>query len=211
MNVLGGAGTSCAAFATKKYPPFRALIDYAWLYQGFVVVTVALGLGGLWVTYKLVRGERTSYRNALIVLGAGSVVGAAHMIASLTLRGKAVPANVKLYANLLTLAYFLLMGLPGLRDRVRFTEPGDRSGRSTAAGLAAVLAGALTLSTPMWAGPSHTFDGVNLTMTFPLPLALTGLGLSLLGLVLLSRAASAPRSRRPGAARVEPTGSLLPE
>ena len=33
MNVLGGAGTVCAAFLTKQFPPMWVFMDYQLLYQ----------------------------------------------------------------------------------------------------------------------------------------------------------------------------------
>lgn len=46
MNLLGGIGTSCAAFLTEDYPTFSAIIDEGkqWLYQGLVVMTVVIAL-----------------------------------------------------------------------------------------------------------------------------------------------------------------------
>src|SRR5512136_173697 len=59
MNLMGGIGTSCAAFFTKNYPSFSALmepVDYRWLYQLFVVVTVAVGIAGIVIIIGLIRG-----------------------------------------------------------------------------------------------------------------------------------------------------------
>jgi len=184
MNIIGGAGTSCAAFATAKYPPFRSILDYAWLYQGFVITSVLTGMAGVWATYALLRGKSKAYRNTLIVLVVGSLIAAAHFIASTTLRGAATPANVKMYINLFTLAVFLLLGLPGMKERVNF-EGNDGGGKQAAAGLAALVVGLVTLATPMWAGPSHTFDGINLSLAFPVALLLPGALLTLGGLGIL--------------------------
>lgn len=196
MNIIGGAGTSCAAFATAQYPPFRSILDYAWLYQGFVITTVAVGLAGAWATFTLLRGKAKAYRNTLIVLVVGSLIAAAHFIASTTLRGAATPANVKMYINLFTLVVFLLLGLPGMKERVNFGG-NEGEGKQAAAGLAAMVVGLITLATPMWAGPSHTFDGVNLSLAFPVALLLPGALLTLAGLGMLCRtvARSVPLNR----------------
>ncbi len=126
MNILGGIGTVCAAFLTKDFPPMWALLDYQWLYQSVMILTIIVGLVGAWATIRLVRGGVNVYRDALILLAVGSVLAAIQMFASLALRGKAVPANMKFYINLLTLIYFLALRLPGLRGKVDFGSPGTR-------------------------------------------------------------------------------------
>jgi len=188
MNILGGVGTTCAAFLTKQYPPMWALMDYRWLYQLFVIVTVAIGLVGVWTTIGLARGRKNAYRDALIVLAAGTLVGAVHMIASLALRGKAVPANVKLYLNALTLLYALILRLPGLRKRVTFSEQSDGADRATAAGMAAIVSGITVLSVFYWAGPSHTHSGDNWVYVLQTPIYLAGGLLLVAGLAQLARA-----------------------
>jgi hypothetical protein len=184
MNILGGIGTVCAAFLTKQYPPMWALLDYQWLYQIIMIVTIALGLAGVWATIKLTKGGETVYRNAVILLGAGTAVGAVQVIASLALRGKAVPANMKLYINALTLILFLLFRLPGIRERVSFTKGDDQKAQSIASGLTAILTGALVLSTAIWVGGSHVHEGFNWVMVLREPLL--GGGAALLGIGLFS-------------------------
>ena len=46
MNIVGGIGTVCAAFLTKDFPPMWSLLEYQWLYQVLMIVTILLGLGG---------------------------------------------------------------------------------------------------------------------------------------------------------------------
>jgi hypothetical protein len=189
MNLLGGAGTSCAAFFTEQYPPMWALYDYQWLYQGLVVTTLAIGVAGIWATIGLMRGKDQAYRNALIVLVIGVILGAVHMAASLALRGKAVPANVKLYLNAATLLIFLLLALPGVRQHVNFFRGGQSNDKTTAGGVSAFLAGLLMLTTPLWAGPSHTFEGTNWVYVLWPHLSIGGTLLLLTGLFLLAKVA----------------------
>jgi hypothetical protein len=184
MNILGGVGTVCAAFLPGNFPPMQALMDFQWLYQALVVVTLLLGVGGVWIVVQLVRGARNGYRNALLFLFTGTLVGGIHMYASLALRGKAVPANMKLYINAFTLLVFLLLGLPGIRERVEF-DSGGSEGRGAAAGLAAVTVGLMVLATSIWAGPSHVYEGVNWVHVLETPLEAAGLLLALSGLALL--------------------------
>jgi len=75
MNILGGIGTVCAAFLTKQFPPMWALLDYQWLYQSLMIATIIVGIAGVWATIVLIRGRATAYRNALIVLVIGTILG----------------------------------------------------------------------------------------------------------------------------------------
>jgi hypothetical protein len=185
MNLLGGIGTVCAAFLTENFPSMMVLWDYRWLYQTLMIVTIALGLAGVWATLRLIKGGEKTYRNALIILVVGTAVGAVHYFASMALRGKATPANMKLYLNLLTLLLFLLLKLPGIRDRVDFSGSADKGVGQRAAGLTAIIVGSVVLTTHLWVGGSHVYEGVN--WTHVLGRFLSGCGLTLIasGILLL--------------------------
>ena len=192
MNVLGGAGTSCVAYSSNVgyRMAFKELMDVRWVYQALVPITVLIGLAGIWATIKLVRGGPKVYRWAVIVLGTGTVFGAVHYFTSLSLRGKAAPANVKFYINVFTLFVFLLLGLPGIRDNVDFSTSGNqKSDKASAAGIAAILAGIAILTVFNWAAPSHTMNGENWVYVFYLPLVISGAGLLAGGIAALLWAA----------------------
>lgn len=188
MNLLGGVGTTCAAFFTKKYPPMWALIDYQWLYQVLVVTTVPVGLIMIWATVTLVRGKSNALKIVFLLLGIGTVLGAIHMGASLALRGAAVPANVKLYLNLITLVVFLLIRLPGIKKYVDFSKPSGTSAGATAGGFAAIVSGLLMLTTVVWAAPTHTYQGENWVNVIYVPLMTVGTLLTMFGFGLLAYA-----------------------
>jgi hypothetical protein len=192
MNVLGGAGTSCAAFFTKNYPPYWVLIkpvDYRWLYQSFVVLTLALGIAGIVITIGLIRGGKHAYRNALIVLGAGMLLNAVHYISSLSIIGKAAPANVVFFINVITLIIFLLLLIPDLREKVDFTRGGKTADKTTGGGVAALVAGIVTLSTPMWVGNTHMYMGSNWVDVLAGPIYVGSTILIVGGMTLLARGA----------------------
>ena len=191
MNLLGGIGTSCAAFFTKQYPPYWALIkeDMQWLYQGLVVTTVILGIVGIWVTVQLVKGKKTAFRNALIVLVIGTILAGIQYYYSMQLFGKAAPANVKFFSNAFTLILFLIFLIPSIRERVSFSKNGGSADKDTAGGLAAIMTGIILLTTPIWAGPSHMYHGENWVNLLQTPLYISGILLTGGGIALLMRVA----------------------
>lgn len=189
MNLLGGIGTTCAAFSNKvEYKmAFKDLLDFRWLYQIFVVTTILIGIAGIWALIKLVRGGPTVYRDALIVLGVGTLIGGVHYFTSLALRGTAAPANVKFYINIFTLIMFLLLNIPGLREKVDFSRSGGKAETNTGAGMAAIIVGTLMLTIFHWAGPSHTFFGENWVYVLQVPIIVVGTMLILIGFWMVSR------------------------
>lgn len=191
MNILGGTGTVCAAFLTKKYPMVDILrpVDYRWLYQTLMIVTILIGMAGIWATLALIRGKNRAYQNAVIVLIVGTVVSAIHFYASMTIRGSATPANMKFFANVITLIVFIIFGLPGMRERINFSGPEDASTQITSGGLAAILVGILFLSVKTWVGASHVYEGNNWVDVIKTPLLLSGLGLTFGGFSLLAKLA----------------------
>jgi hypothetical protein len=191
MNILGGTGTVCAAFLTKKYPMVDILrpVDYRWLYQTFMIVTILIGLAGIWTTINLIRGKNKAYQNTLIVLAVGTLVSGIHFYASMTIRGSATPANMKFFANVITFLVFLIFGLPGIRQRVNFSGPGDTATQMTSGGLAAIMVGILILSVRTWVGASHVYDGNNWVDVLRMPLLLSGSGLTITGVGLMLRSA----------------------
>ena len=150
MNILGGIGTVCAAFLTKNFPPMWAFYDYRYLYQGLMIATILVGIAGAWVTIRLVKGGPKAFRNALIILLVGTALGATQYFASLAIRGKGIPANIKFYTNALTLILFLILALPSLRKLVDFSKPMERGEKSAASGLTAFIAGVIILTVYAW-------------------------------------------------------------
>ncbi len=192
MNLAGGIGTVCAAFFTKDYPPLWDIlrpVNYQWLYQTFMVVTIIIGLAGAWATFRLFRGGKNVYRNALVILLVGTVVAGAQMAASLSILGKAVPANVKFYINLVALIFFLVLRLPRFREHIDFSTPGDKTDLTAAGGFTAIIAGSVLLTVIYWVGPSHIYEGQNWVDVLGTPLNIGGALLLLGGLVALIKAA----------------------
>lgn len=189
MNLLGGAGTYCAAFSMDVgyRMAFKAIMDYRWLYQIVMVLTIPTGIAGVMALVDLIKGKPKVYRFIMIVLIIGTILGGTQFIASTILRGKATPANVKFFTNLATLVFFLIMGLPGIKDKIDFSKPLEKSEKNSAGGLVAFLAGITTLTIFAWAGPSHTFFGENWVFVFETPLLIIGTILTVGGFLIVLR------------------------
>jgi hypothetical protein len=184
MNLLGGIGTTCAAFI-KRYSIILDVYDYQWLYQVFMITATIVGIVGIWGTVKLAKGGDKVFRNALIILIFGTLLSGVHYYASMQIRGKAAPANVKFFTNLLTLIIFLVLSAPGMKEKVDFSKGGGASEKG-AGGMAAILVGVLTLSAFYWAAPSHTYQGVNWVELLDLSMFALGTGFLLLGFGLVA-------------------------
>ena len=189
INLLGGIGTTCAAFLTEQYPNYMALIDEGmqWLYQGLVITTVLIGLAGIWVIIELIRGKQNALRNAIVVLVIGTILASIQFYFSQQLLGKAAPANMKFYFNLTSLILFLIFLIPGVRQNVNYAREHRENDRNTAGGLAAITMGVLILATPVWVGPSHISQGENWVDLLQTELILSGIMLLGFGIFLLVR------------------------
>ncbi len=187
--LLGGIGTTCVAWGAQKYPPFRGLIPYIWVYQASSIITIGAGLLGLWATVGLARGKRWAYGLALLSLAIGLLLSGAQMYVSEVVRGKSAPNSMRVYITVFTLLVMLLLRIPAIWNQVGLFRPGRGGMAGTAGGLAAIVAGGLTASAPMWAGPTHTFGEVNWVNVLQWPLLIGGLAAMVLGLVLLASSA----------------------
>jgi hypothetical protein len=203
FTLLGGAGTTCVALAPTSYENFVALAPFQWLYIVFVLVGILLGVLGIRATIQLIRAAPTSYRDALVVLAAGVLVGGIHIAVSRALRGKSMPVDAVVYTTVLTLIIFLLFRIPSIWQGVDFTRGSARANRP-AGGAAAIILGLLTLTIQYTMGPTHTWNGVNYADAFNLWMAGMGAACLLLGIgILIStrlQAASARREAQPSAA-----------
>ena len=187
ITILGGVGTTCVALDATKYDGMEAIAQYQWLYIFYVLATTAIGILGIRATIALVRGKEKAYRDALIVLISGAVIGIIHIMTSRVLRGSSQPVDMVVYATIFTLVIFLLLGLPKIKQMVGF-DKGNDNGKTAAGGMTAIVAGMLFLSVHMWAGPTHIFDGINLADYFHTNMMISGGFLIFVGFGLLTYA-----------------------
>ena len=183
FTLLGGIGTSCAAFNPTGFGESMApLAPFQWLYIFFVLTGIAIGVWGVRATVKLVKGAPDSYKMSMQALIAGVVIGFIHIYASRALRGKSMPVDAVVYTTVLTLIVFLLFRIPGIWQGVNFDKGGSNR---TAGGAAAILLGALTLTIQYTMASTHTWGGVNYADAFNMGMTITGIGLLLLGAGIL--------------------------
>lgn len=185
MNLFGGIGTVCAAFLHEAFP-VPAWIKNDTTYQIIMITTIIVGIACVWSTVQLSKGGRGAFRNALIILLVGTALGAYHYFFSQSL-GYGKPANIKFFANVLTLIFFLVLWLPPIRKQVDFSGPLGRDDEAKTTGLSAMLAGVAMLTIYLWAGPSHTFVGGNWIDVLRMPLIAGGLLLTIGGFITLLR------------------------
>ena len=188
LHLLGGIGTVCVAVSAEKYGAMAVLKDYKWLYKIFVLTAIAVGIGGIKVTVELIKRKYRCYRNAIIILIAGTVVCGAHMLTSEILRGDSTPVNVRFYFNLLTLIIFILSKNSGLWTPVSGTGGEGRIDEASAAsGAAMIVSGVMVMTVQMWAGPVHTINGVNYADVWHWQVVSAGGALVVCGLFVISR------------------------
>lgn len=216
FTLLAAVGTTCVAFGAENFGSMAVLVPYKPLYQALVVVSLAVGIWGIPVTVSLARGGDKAYRNALLVLVLGAISAGIQTGVSQSVRGASAPVNVRFLLTLLTLALFLLLRLPSIWQRVDFTQPMRGGSTGASAGTALVVCGIVTLTVPLWAGPTHLSpSGVNWVDVLHLPLILSGSGMIVAGVMLLIAAVwqvqrgtseSATMVRRVQGSVKEPTG-----
>ena len=58
-----------------------------------MITTIITGIFGIWSIIKLVKGGKSVYKIAVIILVVGTILGGTHYFASMSLRGSAAPAD----------------------------------------------------------------------------------------------------------------------
>ncbi len=190
FNLMGGIGTACVALNPTRWGLAMAkLAPYQWLYILLMIGATAVSVWGIVVTIGLARGQRHAYRDALSVLVLSALFAGVQTYASIALRGKGAPQNMRFYLTTFTLVAFLLLRLPPIWKLIGGFQRGGGDAATTA-GLAAFAGGLVMLTTLLWATPTHIGpDGANWVNVLRMPL-LVGGGLLAFGGVALVWAAN---------------------
>jgi hypothetical protein len=187
FTLLGGIGTTCAALFPTKWDSMAPLAPFQWLYILFVLTGIVIGVMGLRATVLLIKGTERSYRDALISLIAGVVIGFIHIAVSRSARGSSMPVDAVVYTTVLTLIVFLLFKIPAIWQGVDFAQAKANQNKP-AAGASAILLGVMTLTIQYAMASTHTWDGINYADVFNTSLTVSGILMLMIGtLVLVSR------------------------
>lgn len=210
VTLAGGAGTTCVALNPTGYGDrFAGIAPFQWLYLAFVVVTIALGVLGVRAGVLLARGARSAYRDALIALLGGALVGIIHIVASRSLRGGSMPVDAVVYVTVVTLAIFLLFRIPGIWQGVNFAQAArDKGTGRHAAAIALWATGLLALTIQFPMAPTHTIDGVNYADVWHVALTLIGAALILSGVATEVYARYAAGRKAAGKASSSPSAGI---
>jgi hypothetical protein len=185
FTLMGGAGTSCAAFDPVGNG-FPQLENYKLIYKEFVYTGVLAGLVQLVALILLIRGKSGSVGIAIVSILASLFINRIHIVASTILGSVPQPVFMVFGLNLIALLILLVCLIPPVARFTRFEDPA-RSKKDTGKGVAAatIAAGISVITAPFWAGQSHTIAGYNYANAWPFAMNLIGFGLVIVGTVIL--------------------------
>lgn len=197
FNLMGGIGTSCVALNPTGWSATMAkLAPYQWLYILLMLGATAAAIWGIFVTLALARGQRSAYRDALWVLLLSGILAGVQTYASIALRGKGAPQNMRYYLTTGVLVVFLLLRLPPVWRLIGGFLGSGKGGWQTPTGLAAFSGGLVLLTTLLWATPTHIGpNGANWVNVLRTPLLAGGAVLALGGAALVGYANRQHRRR----------------
>lgn len=185
FTIMGGAGTTCVALAAETFDSMVEIAPYKWLYMIFVITTIAAGVMMARAMVFLVKRKPNAYRDTIISLIAGIVIGVIHMVVSRNLRGSSMPVDAVTYTAVLTLIIFLIFKIPFIWAKVDYTQA-PKGNNETAGGAAAIMSGGLAFTIQYLMASTHTMNGgINYGDAFHTSMTIVGWGLVLFGLGLI--------------------------
>ncbi len=188
LTLLGAVGSVCISWWPEKYASLVVIAPYKGVYQVATIFTFLAAFIGMSAFVGLIRGKKQAYNTAIGALLLGIATAGIKMYFSHRLRGSTMPTDIRFYLTIFTLLFFLLLRMPGIREKVNLPQTGQDDAANTGAGVAMTLAGVIALTTPLWAGPSHMMNGDNLVLVLETPLTIGGIALLAGGISLLIRA-----------------------
>ncbi len=151
----------------------------------YVLTTLAASVYAIYATAEMLKNKPNAYRDAIIALAAILALGIAQVVTSRRCGVNPCPTTCRVYMSAFTLLVFLLLRTPRIWNQLGMGRPGNNRGAAT--GVTLLLAGAAILSVQFWAGPAHTFSGLNFADVWHSQLSVLGwalLGGGCLGVVL---------------------------
>ena len=109
FTLMAGIGTTCVAVAAENFGENMAPIaPYSWLYILFVLFTTAIGVYMVKALIGLIKKKPYAYKDSIISLALGILIGIIHIAVSRALRGKSMPTDGVVYVTVLTLIVFII-------------------------------------------------------------------------------------------------------
>ena len=178
FTLMAGIGTTCVAVAAKNFgPKMAAIAPYSWLYILFVFLTTAIGVYMVKALISLIKKKPQGYRDTIISLVLGIIIGFIHMLVSRSLRGSSMPTDGVVYVTILTLVVFAIFKVSGIwqESLLDGTKPDDIN--RTAAAFTLLLCGIAVLKVPVWGASTHIFKegDQNWTNAWPTQMKVIGI------------------------------------
>lgn len=188
FTLMAGIGTTCVAVAAESFgPKMAAIAPYSWLYILFVLLTTAIGVYMVKALISLIKKKPKGYRETIISLVLGIIIGVIHMVVSRSLRGSSMPTDGVVYVTVLTLIVFAIFKIPGIWNELYLdgTKPDDSN--RIAAAFTLLLCGIAVLTAPVWGATTHIFapGGQNWANAWPIQMNLIGIFLLVTGIFSL--------------------------
>lgn len=187
-TIMAGIGTTCVAVAAKNFGPNMAKIaPYSWLYIIFVVVTTAIGVYMVKALIDMIKKKQQAYKETIISLIFGIIIGIIHMAFSRSLRGSSMPTDGVVYITVITLILFGLFRIPGIWKELNLDNSKTTDTNHIAAAFSLFSSGIAILTAPYWGASSHTFveGGTNWANAWPFQMNLAGTLLIITGFFAL--------------------------
>jgi hypothetical protein len=188
FTLMAGIGTTCVAVAAENFgPKMAAIAPYSWLYILFVLLTTAIGVYMVKALISLIKKKPKAYRETIISLVLGIIIGIIHMVVSRSLRGSSMPTDGVVYVTVLTLLVFAIFRIPGIWHELYLdgNKPDDTN--KSAAAFTLLLCGIAVLTAPLWGASTHIFaeGGQNWANAWPTQMNLIGILLLVTGIFTL--------------------------
>lgn len=164
FNFIAGVGTACVAFGMQNLgESYKPILPFQGTYQTITIVTILIGLIGLYITYAFMKGKKFAYIFALITLVIGFIFGVIHVYLSTTHLGSGVPANVRVYLDAIVIIFLLVIRYPNIWNRIDLTKPmlKNKKKAKNTVGSAFIIVGISLLCSPLYVSSSHIIGGYN--------------------------------------------------
>ncbi len=188
FSFIAGVGTSCVAFGMQDLgSAYKSILPFQGIYETITIVTILVGLVGIYITYAFMRGKKLAYVSALITLVIGFFFGVIHVYLSTTYLGSGIPANVRVYLDAIVIIFLLVIRYPNIWSKIDLTKPmlKNKKKAKNTLGSAFIIIGISLLCSPLYVSSSHIISGYNyieslLPLLYVVSFIIIGFGIGIL-------------------------------